>query len=155
MANSSKGGRGQAVPLPGRRLVRAGFVVLAVAVLAVDVGYFFLVRGQDDAGEISARVVFFLGFLVLSALLIVAVPVVRGRWPVRLAVAAISGLTLTGVLAIFSIGVALLLIAICALALLIGLVAGEPNHRPGHDHVGNVLAGMVPVLVLVVGLLLT
>lgn len=155
MGNSAKRDRGQAGPLPGRRLVRVGFLVLAAVVVAVGVGYFFLVRDQHDAKTISARAIFFLGFLGLQALLLAATPLAAGRWPVRLAIAAISGLVCAGGLAILSLGVVFVLIAAGTLALLIGLAPGEPDRRPGHDRLGRVVAGTLPVLILVIGLSLT
>jgi hypothetical protein len=135
--------------------VRVGFLVLAAAVVAVGVGYFFLVRNQQDAKTISARAIFFLGFLGMQALLLAATPLAAGRWPVRLAIAAISGLVCAGGLAILSLGVVFVLIAAGTLALLIGLIPGEPDRRPGPDRLGRVLAGTLPVLILIIGLSLT
>lgn len=158
MVNSNQGlADGHPAARPGSRMVRIGFLMLSLVVVAVDVGYLFVIRHQNPTGVFSGRVIFFLVLFLLLALLLAATTVARRELSIQLATAAISGLFCCGVLAILSIGVAFLMAALCALALLLGLVATTPS-SPGlspRDWFGRVLAGVLPVAVLAVGLTLT
>jgi len=98
---------------------RAGFVTLAVAVTALDAGFWWFTRAQHQT---TARIGFLVGFVALPALLAAAAALVRWEVAVPLASASASGLFVVGAAAIFSVGLGFLLAAVVAAALVRRLV---------------------------------
>jgi len=88
---------------------RAGFVVLALVVVALDVGFWFFARGPHP---VTARIGFLVAFVLLLALLAAAAGVVRWEVAVPLGAASTSGLLFVGAAAIFSVGLGFLLAAV-------------------------------------------
>jgi hypothetical protein len=157
MVNSGQGLPDHAAARPSSRMVRIGFLTLSLYVIAIDVYYFFMAPHQDSTGMFRGRVIFFLVFFLLLALVLAAAALAQRELSIQLAIASISGLFCCGVLAILSIGIAFLLAALCGLALLIGRAVTTPSsvRLSTRGRFGRVLAGVLPVVVLAIGLVLT
>ncbi|MFI5589275.1 hypothetical protein ACIA5G_29760 [Amycolatopsis sp. NPDC051758] len=130
--------------------LRAGFVVLAVVVLALDAGFWWFSRGQHRP---SARIGFLVAFVVVLALLAAAAGVVRWEVAVPLGTASTSGLLVVGAAAIFGVGLGFVLTAVVEAALVRRLVreSSRAGWREGTGLVGSA-AAVVPVVLFVTGL---
>jgi hypothetical protein len=127
-----------------RRLALAAAIVAAV----VDVAYASLMRAQSAQDPLRARpvfVAFFIGLAAAAALLASRPAHARLR-PALLGLSA-AGLLGLGDLAIFSIGIALLLGGALAAAATVATLAA----RPGLRGAGQVLAGVFLALVVLAG----
>lgn len=80
---------------------RAGFVVLALVVAALDAGFWVFARGPHP---MTARIGFLVAFVLLLALLAAAAGVVRWEVAAPLGAASTAGLLSVGAAAIFSVG---------------------------------------------------
>jgi uncharacterized SAM-binding protein YcdF (DUF218 family) len=129
---------------------RAGFVVLAVVVTALDAGFWMFVRAQHQT---TARTGFLVAFVLLLALLAAAAGLVRWEVAAPLAAASTSGLFFVGAAAIFSVGLGFLLTAVMEAALVRRMVldASPVGWRAGNWLISSA-AAVVPVALFVVGL---
>ncbi|MEV6826189.1 hypothetical protein [Amycolatopsis sp. NPDC051102] len=129
---------------------RAGFVVLAVVVAALDAGFWWFTRGHHQT---TARVGFLVAFVLLLGLLAAAAGVVRWEVAVPLAAASTSGLFVIGAAAIFSVGLGFLLAAVVEAALVRRMVlAASPLGWRGGMWLISTAAAVVPVVLFAVGL---
>lgn len=149
---------GPAAQLPGRRpLLRAGFGLVALAVVGVDVYYVRWVLEQDGGDGVRPRVIFFTVLFAVIAVALVTATVTRREGTIELAIAAASALFCSGGLTIFSLGLAFLLLAICTLGLLAGIAVQEaaPASLARRHMIGRILAAITPIVVLLVGISVT
>ncbi|MGW3964819.1 hypothetical protein ACWED2_33730 [Amycolatopsis sp. NPDC005003] len=129
---------------------RAGFVVLAVVVAALDAGFWASARGSHPA---KAPIGFFVAFVLLLALLTAAAGVVRWEVAAPLGAASTSGLLFVGATAIFSVGLGYLLAAVVEAALVRRLVLdASPVGWRGGTWLISASAAVVPVVLFPVGL---
>ncbi|EOD69616.1 hypothetical protein [Amycolatopsis vancoresmycina] len=129
---------------------RAGFVVLAVVVAALDAGFWLVARGPRP---MTARIAFVVAFVLLLALLAAAAGVVRWEVAAPLGAASTSGLLSVGAAAIFSVGLGFLLTAVVEAALVRRLVLeASPVGWRGGTWLISAAAAVVPVVLLAVGL---
>ncbi len=129
---------------------RAGFVVLAVVVTALDAGFWFFARGTHPT---SARIGFVVAFVLVLALLAAAAGVVRWEVAAPLATASASGLLFVGATAIFSVGLGFLLTAVVEAALVRRLVLDvSPVGWRGGTWLISLAAAVVPAVLFAVGL---
>ncbi|UOZ10478.1 hypothetical protein [Amycolatopsis sp. WQ 127309] len=129
---------------------RAGFVVLALVVAALDAGFWLFTRGQHHT---SARVGFLVAFVLLLALLAATAGLVRWEVAAPLAAASTSGLFFVGAASIFSVGLGFLLTAVVEAALVRGMVLdASPAGWRGGTWLISLSAAVVPAGLFVVGL---
>ncbi|GHG10043.1 MULTISPECIES: hypothetical protein [Amycolatopsis] len=128
---------------------RPGFVVLAVVVLALDAGFWFLARGPHPA---TARSGFLVAFVLLLASLAAAAGVVRWEVAAPLGAASASGLLVVGAVAIFGVGLGFVLTAVVEVGLVRRMVASAAGWRGGMGLI-SATAAVVPVVLLAAGLL--
>ena len=126
-------------------------VLVAVAVVviaATEVGYMLLIRAQGGPPSDTPWVVpFVAGYLVLMAALLAASTLVPATARVALRGGASAGLLVLGVLAAFSIGLAVLIAAALAIAAtVLGLRA-----KPGGRALSAAGAGAVASIVILLG----
>jgi hypothetical protein len=119
----------------------------------VDLGYLAMVMGQPRDGGVSLRIPFVAGFIGLMALAVglSAWRRLEGRAPLLLSLAAI-GLLATGMLAIFSIGIVLL---VAAVPVFVAGVQAFLRSRQPSGWLHAMAGAAVAVGVLIVGLQLT
>jgi hypothetical protein len=130
--------------------IRAGFLVLAVTVAALDAGFWLFARGQHQT---TARIGFLVGFVLLLALLAATAGVVRWEIAAPLGAASTSGLFFVGAAAIFSIGFGFLLTAVVEAALVRRMVLdASPVGWRGGNWLISSAAAVVPVVLFAVGL---
>ncbi|MBE1498064.1 uncharacterized SAM-binding protein YcdF (DUF218 family) [Amycolatopsis lexingtonensis] len=130
--------------------IRPGFLVLAVLVGALDVGFWWFARGQHQS---TARIGFLVAFVALLALLAVAAGLVRWEVAVPLGAASTSGLLFVGAAAIFSVGFGFLLLAVIEAALVRRLVVDDsPSGWRDGTGVISSAAAVVPVALFAIGL---
>ncbi|MBE8522642.1 hypothetical protein ILP97_35005 [Amycolatopsis sp. H6(2020)] len=129
---------------------RAGFVVLALVVAALDAGFWFFARGPHP---VTARIGFLVAFVLLLALLAAAAGVVRWEVAAPLGAASTSGLLFVGAAAIFSVGLGFLLTAVVEAALVRRMVldASPVGWRGGSCLISSA-AAVVPAALFAVGL---
>ena len=141
--------------IPGTKLVGRGTAALIwgsiVLVLAVLVAYLLLIRGQGETPPDSVAVVPFVsGYLALMAVLlwlaILDQPRLAMLRPAMLA-AAVGGLLLLGIFAMFSIGLPILLAGVLASIAAIRVLAG----RSSRNAVLSEVAGAVIAVIVLVG----
>jgi len=124
-------------------------VLVAVAVVviaATEVGYMLLIRAQGGPPSDTPWVVpFVAGYLVLMAALLAASTLVPATARVALRGGASAGLLVLGVLAAFSIGLAVLIAAALALA---SAVVARPRGREVLSAFGG---GVIAVALLLAG----
>jgi len=129
---------------------RAGFVVLAVVVTALDAGFWFFARSSHP---VTARIGFLGAFVLLLALLAAAAGLVRWEIAAPLGAASTSGLLFVGAVAIFSVGLGFLLTAVAEAALVRRLVVeASPVGWRGGMWLISAAAAVVPVVLFAVGL---
>ncbi|WP_240521800.1 hypothetical protein [Amycolatopsis vastitatis] len=126
---------------------RAGFVVLAVIVAALDAGFWLFTRTQHQT---TARIGFVIAFVLLLALLAASAGLVRWEVAAPLGAASTSGLFFVGAAAIFSVGFGFLLTAVIEAALVRRMVPAA-GWRGGHWLI-SAAAAVVPVVLFAVGL---
>ncbi|MFG1642551.1 hypothetical protein ACGFMK_19855 [Amycolatopsis sp. NPDC049252] len=130
--------------------IRAGFLVLAVVVAALDVGCWLFTRAQHQT---SARIGFLVAFVLLLALLAASAGLVRWEVAAPLGAASTSGLFFVGAASIFSVGLGFLLTAVVEAALVRGMVLdAAPAGRRGGTWLISLSAAVVPAGLFVVGL---
>ncbi|MGW5717262.1 hypothetical protein ACWEVP_13935 [Amycolatopsis sp. NPDC003865] len=127
---------------------RAGFVLLAVLVVALDAGLWVFARAQHQT---TARIGFLVAFVLLLAALAAAAGLVRWEVAAPLGAASTAGLFVVGAAAIFSVGFGFLLAAVVEAALVRGLV--PPAGRRGGHWLISAAAAVVPVALFAMGLL--
>ena len=127
---------------------RAGFVVLAVIVAALDAGFWLFTRAQHQT---TARIGFLVAFVLLLALLAASAGLVRWEVATPLGAASTSGLFFVGAAAIFSVGFGFLLAAVVEAALVRRMVASAAGWRGGMWLI-SAAAAVVPVVLFAVGL---
>ena len=129
---------------------RAGFLVLAVIVAALDAGFWLFTRAQH---QMTARIGFVVAFVLLLALLAASAGLVRWEVAAPLGAASTSGLFFVGAAAIFSVGFGFLLTAVLEAALLRRMVleASPVGWRGGHWLI-SASAAVVPVVLFAAGL---
>lgn len=126
---------------------RAGFLVLAVVVAALDAGFWLFTRAQHQT---TARVGFLVAFVLLLALLAASAGLVRWEVAAPLGAASTSGLFFVGAAAIFSVGFGFLLTAVVEAALVRRMVPAA-GWRDGNWLISSA-AAVVPVALFAVGL---
>ncbi|MFJ1763223.1 hypothetical protein ACIOD2_23120 [Amycolatopsis sp. NPDC088138] len=130
--------------------IRAGFLVLAVVVGALDAGFWLFTRAQHQT---SARIGFLVAFVLLLALLAASAGLVRWEVAAPLGAASTSGLFFVGAASIFSVGIGFLLTAVVEAALVRGMVLdAAPMGWRGGTGLISLSAAVVPAGLFVVGL---
>jgi hypothetical protein len=143
-------------PYSDGRAVRVLVVVPIVGLMAVIAGYIAIIRSQDGARPDDVLTVpFVTGYLLLMALLLAVslleLPAIARSRP-ALRGAAAAGLWVLGVLALFSIGLAIVICAALATAATVVTLTARPSLRAT---VSAVVAGILSVVVLAVGFEIT
>jgi hypothetical protein len=127
-------------------------VIAAIVVVTVDLLYVWYIEFvQSGVSDQPWRVPFvasYLGVLAICALLSAVVS--GGSWRVVLAGASASGLLVLGFLAVFSIGLPLVVMGLLTVAALVTTVKSEPH--PGLAAGASVAGALVAVVVLLAGL---
>ena len=129
---------------------RAGFLVLAAVVAALDAGFWWFAHAQHQT---TARIGFLVAFVLLLALLAVSAGLVRWEIAAPLGAASTSGLFFVGAAAIFSVGFGFLLAAVVEAALVRRLVLDVAlmGWRGGTGLICSA-AAVVPAVLFAVGL---
>lgn len=119
--------------------------VAVIAIVAIEVGYLLLIRSQGGVPSDTPWVVpFVAGYLVLMAAALALSLVVPDGLRPALSAAASAGLLVLGLLAAFSIGLAVLVVAGLSIAVLVL----DVRTRPGTASVLPVVAGAVAAAML-------
>ncbi|MCR6490573.1 hypothetical protein M8542_48015 [Amycolatopsis sp. OK19-0408] len=127
---------------------RAGFLALALAVAALDAGFWWSTQGRP-----TARIGFLVAFVLVLALLAAAAGLVRWEVAAPLGAASTSGLFFVGAMAIFSVGFGFLLTAVVEAALVRRLVLDlSPVGWRGGNWLISSAAAVVPVALFEAGL---
>jgi hypothetical protein len=121
-----------------------------ILALATAVAYLWLKLGQSDAAVDVYTVVFVAGYLVLMAALLLTslTRLSRTAWLIRLRAAAAGGLLVLGILAIFSIGLPLVIAGAMATGSTVRTLRGPFRTSAS---LTAVAAAVVAVIVLVAG----
>ncbi|MGW3997592.1 hypothetical protein ACWEF6_29245 [Amycolatopsis sp. NPDC004772] len=129
---------------------RAGFVVLALVVAALDAGFWWSAGAHHQT---TARIGFLVAFVLLLAALTATAGLVRWEVATPLAAASTSGLFFVGAAAIFSVGLGFLLTAVVEAALVRRLVSdASPTGWRGGTWLISLSAAVVPAFLFAVGL---
>ncbi|WP_284749677.1 hypothetical protein [Amycolatopsis sp. RTGN1] len=129
---------------------RAGFLVLAAVVAALDAGFWWFAHAQHQT---TARIGFLVAFVLLLALLAVSAGLVRWEIAAPLGAASTSGLFFVGAAAIFNVGFGFLLAAVVEAALVRRLVLdASPTGWRGGTGLISSAAAVVPAVLFAVGL---
>jgi hypothetical protein len=130
-------------------------LIVAIVVATVDVLYVwyigFVQVGTSDQPWRVPFVAAYLGVVALSALLSTFVP--AGTWRVALLGASSSGLLILGFLALFSIGLPLVIMGLLMAATLVRAI--ERANRSGFSAGASVVGALTALLVLLAGLWIT
>jgi len=139
-------------PFSDGRTARVLVVVPLVGVLAIVAGYIAIIRAQDGVPPSDVWTVpFVAGYLLLMGLLLALSllerPAIATLRP-ALRGAAAAGLWVLGVLALFSIGLAIVICAALVTAATVVTLTARPSFRAT---ISAVVAGIVSVVLLAVG----
>jgi hypothetical protein len=128
--------------------------IALILVLATDVAYVLLIRSQGAVAPDAYTVPFVAGYLLLLAGLLVASLVHRLRpaWRMPLRAAAAGGLLILGVLAIFSVGLPLVIAGALATGATVRTLRGPQVTRAS---ISAIAAAVLAVVVLVAGFEIT
>ena len=128
--------------------------IALILVLATDIAYVVLIRGQGAVAPDAYTVPFVAGYLLLLAALLMAslVRLPRPAWRMPLRAGAAGGLLILGVLAIFSVGLPLVIAGALATGATVRTLRGPQVTRAS---VSAIAAAVLAVIVLVAGFEIT
>lgn len=124
--------------------------IALILVLATDAAYVLLIRGQGAVAPDEYTVPFVVGYLLLLAGLLMAslMRLPRPAWRMPLRAGASGGLLILGVLAIFSVGLPLVIAGALATGATVRTLRGRQVTRASVSAIG---AAVLAVVVLVAG----
>jgi len=127
--------------------------IAVILVLATDAMYVALIRGQGGAALDAYTVPFVVGYLLfMAALLITSLMRLPRSWRMPLRAAAAGGLLVLGVLAIFSVGLPLVIAGALATGATVRTLRGPQLTKASLSAIG---AAAVAVVILVAGFEIT
>jgi hypothetical protein len=143
-----------AAPSVDTRTARLMAWIALILVLATDAAYIVLIRGQGALAPDAYTVPFVAGYLLVMAALLMSslARLRRSTWRMPLRAAAAGGLLVLGVLAIFSVGLPLVIAGALATGATVRTLRGPQVTKAS---LSAIAAAVVAVVVLVAGFEIT